>query len=53
MFPTLSIPKYKGFWMDVTHPSTMNLNMICHIHLKYLIVWDGGSRKNTLLLIYA
>lgn len=42
---TPSIPKYKGFWLDETHPSTTNLDRMCPIKPKSLIFGDGGSNK--------
>lgn len=43
---------YKRFWEDGTYSNTVNLDRLLsrfivlgygHIHLKYLIFWDGGS----------
>lgn len=47
-----SVPKYKGFWLDMTHPSKTNLDRldvqircirIHHIQPKSFIVRDGRS----------
>ena len=51
---TPSDPKYKGFWLDVTHPNTRNLDRLyvyihctrmCHNQPKYLKFWDGGNKS--------
>ena len=38
---TPSVPKYKGFWVDVTHPSTMNLDILGYVTSTQNLLYFG------------